>query len=219
MKGLFSLGKNVYIGGKGVVTGGWKAFGGLGAHAKGLAVGSAIVYGGWQKLATGRFPGEDIVRKGADVVGQGVDVVSKGFDAAGKGLDLVNKGLDKTPDLIRDTHEALTGGGIGEGGSDLSDNLFGGIKDLVGGLFGGGGMSSMLGLAAGAYLLFGGFGWMGKIGGILLAALSLGLFGSHGQQQTPPQVAVAPERSREHVCYPDMSMEEESIGSVVHRSR
>ena len=76
----------------------------------------------------------------------------------------------------------------------------------------------MLGLVAGAFLLFGGFGWMGKIAGALLAALSLGLFGNNQQQQVQ-QVPVRQE-SREDVIYPNMDLDGQIDGNhTIHRSR
>lgn len=188
--------------------------GGLGSHTKG----ALLAYGGWKYMTTGHVPGEQLLNTGAEVVEKAGTAVSKGLDAANKGLDYVNKGLDKVPELIQDTKSALTGGGIGQGGG-LLGNLFGGVSNLVGGLFNGG-TSSMLGLVASAFLLFGGFGWMGKIAGALLAALSLGLFSGNNQQQQQLQQVPASQESRQDVIYPDVVMgEQDEPGHTIHRSR
>ncbi len=210
----FGIIKSTVKGTKAVATGGWKMLGGLGSHTKG----ALLAYGGWKYMTTGHVPGEQLLNTGAEVVEKAGTAVSKGLDAANKGLDYVNKGLDKVPELIQDTKSALTGGGIGQGGG-LLGNLFGGVSNLVGGLFNGG-TSSMLGLVASAFLLFGGFGWMGKIAGALLAALSLGLFSGNNQQQQQLQQVPARQESRQDVIYPDVVMgEQDEPGHTIHRSR
>ena len=178
-------------------------------------------------MTTGHVPGEQLLNTDAEVVEKAGSAVSKGLDAANKGLDYVNEGLDNAPELIHDTKEALTGGvsavtgGASGQGGGLFGNLFGGISNLIGGLFNGG-TGSMLGLVAGAFLLFGGFGWMGKIAGALLAALSLGLFGGNKQQQQQPVLQQAPVRqeSANDIIYPNMDMDGQIDNShIIHRSR
>lgn len=217
------MGLGILKGTKAVATGGWRALGGLGSHSKGVLLGTGLAYGGWKYMTTGHVPGEQLLNTGTEVVEKAGSAVSKGLDAANKGLDYVNEGLDNAPELIHDTKEALTGGvsgvtgGTGQGGG-LFGNLFGGISNLIGGLFNGG-TGSMLGLVAGAFLLFGGFGWMGKIAGALLAALSLGLFSGNNQQQQVQQVPVRQE-SREDVIYPNMDLDGQIDGNhTIHRSR
>ena len=205
-----------------VATGGWNVLGSLGTHWKGALVGTGIVYGGWQKLATGKYPGQELAEGVYDTTKEGVDLMGKGVHAANTVADYVNDGLEKAPDVVRDVKNVFTGGdsagGEGQSGG-LLGNLFGGIKNLVGGLFGGGGTGSMLGLVAGAFLLFGGFGWMGKIAGALLAALSLGLFGNNSQQQQVQQAPVR-QKSRAEAFYPNMDMDGQIDNSnTIHRSR
>jgi len=210
----FGIIKGTVKGTKAVATGGWRAFGGLGSHTKG----ALLAYGGWKYMTTGHVPGEQLLNTGVEVVEKAGSAVSKGLDATNKGLDYVNKGLDKMPELIHDTKAALTGGGTGQGGG-LFGNLFGGISNLIGGLFNGG-TGSMLGLVASAFLLFGGFGWMGKIAGGLLAALSLGLFGGNSQQQQALQQVPARQESRQDVIYPDVDTGgQDEPGHTIHRSR
>ena len=210
----FGIIKGTVKGTKAVATGGWRALGGLGSHTKG----ALMAYGGWKYMTTGHVPGEQLLNTGVEVVEKAGSAVSKGLDATNKGLDYVNKGLDKVPELINDTKAALTGGGTGQGGG-LFGNLFGGISNLIGGLFNGG-TGSMLGLVASAFLLFGGFGWMGKIAGGLLAALSLGLFGGNSQQQQALQQVPARQESRQDVIYPDIDTGgQDEPGHTIHRSR
>lgn len=210
----FGIIKGTVKGTKAVATGGWRMLGGLGSHTKG----ALLAYGGGKYMTTGHVPGEQLLNTGVEVVEKAGSAVSKGLDATNKGLDYVNKGLDKVPELINDTKAALTGGGTGQGGG-LFGNLFGGISNLIGGLFNGG-TGSMLGLVASAFLLFGGFGWMGKIAGGLLAALSLGLFGGNSQQQQALQQVPARQESRQDVIYPDIDTGgQDEPGHTIHRSR
>lgn len=210
----FGIIKGTVKGTKAVATGGWRMLGGLGSHTKG----ALLAYGGWKYMTTGHVPGEQLLNTGVEVVEKAGSAVSKGLDATNKGLDYVNKGLDKMPELIHDTKAALTGGGTSQGGG-LFGNLFGGISNLIGGLFNGG-TGSMLGLVASAFLLFGGFGWMGKIAGGLLAALSLGLFGGNSQQQQALQQVPARQESRQDVIYPDIDTGgQDEPGHTIHRSR
>lgn len=83
-----------------------------------------------------------------------------------------------------------------------------------------GGWRMLGGLVASAFLLFGGFGWMGKIAGGLLAALSLGLFGGNSQQQQALQQVPARQESRQDVIYPDIDTGgQDEPGHTIHRSR
>lgn len=228
--GVVKGAKGAYNLGKSLVTGGWRAVGGLGNHWKGALVIGGTSIAGWKYMSTGQVPceplldtAEEAAEKAASAVSKGLDTANKGLDAVNKGLDYVNEGLDKVPEMVKDTKEALTGGvsavsdGAGQGGG-LLGNLFGGIKNLVGGLFNGG-TGSMLGLVAGAFMLFGGFGWMGKIAGALLAALSLGLFSGNNQQQQQVQQAPVRQESHQDVIYPNMDMDGQIDNHTVHRSR
>lgn len=174
---------------KNLLSAGWRAFGKLGANARGVALLGGGSYLGWNKISTGKWLGEDNTLSKIGNLADGT------LDAANKVVSGANKVMDKVessaPGMINRTGEALSGGvgglvggGQGEG---LLGNMFGGVSNLLGGLFNGG-TGNLLGLVAAGFMLFGNFGWMGKIGGMLLAALSLGMF-SGNQQQVAPQLA------------------------------
>lgn len=218
--------------GKSIANGGWKFLGGVGNHTKGALLCMGAGYSGWKVVTTGHLPGQEIVSKVGTALGNTADVVNNGLDAVNTTLSYVNDGLERAPELIHDTKEALSdvgstvgnavggvAGGGGQGGGLLS-NLFGGVSNLLGGLFSGG-MGSMLGLVASAFMLFGGFGWMGKIGGLLLGALSLGLFkgNSQPQQQAIQQAPVAQVQPREAAIPANIDMNTDDGGYTVHRSR
>lgn len=224
--GFLGAGKFLYRGVKSSVTGGWRSVGNLGAHTKGAMLLAGGSYLGWKKITTGNLPGERTFKTGAEVVQKTAEAASKGLDGINKGLDYVNKGLDKIPEMVRDTKEAFTGGGDDGGngqGEGLFNNLFGSIRNLLGGLFNGG-TGNLLGLVAGAFLFFGGSGWMSKIGGALLAALSLGMFSGNkrNRQQEHPIVQQVPARqeSQDGINHPNMDMEGQVDGShTIHRTR
>ena len=160
---------------KNLLSAGWRAFGKLGANARGVALLGGGSYLGWNKISTGKWLGEDNTLSRIGNLADGT------LDAANKVVNGTNKVLDKARS---GGVGGLVGGGQGEG---LLGNMFGGVSNLLGGLFNGG-TGSLLGLVAAGFMLFGNFGWMGKMGGLLLAALSLGMF-SGNQQQVAPQLA------------------------------
>lgn len=226
MPGLGLLTKGWKIG-KGAASAGWKTTGWLGTHTKGAALAGFGVYGGWQKLTTGHFPGEETARKAVDALGSGIGVVKEGLDATKTTLGYANDALERVPELINDTKEALSGAGGtlketlggGEGGGQgggLFSNLFGSIGNLFGGLFKGG-VGNILGLVASAFMLFGNFGWMAKIGGLLLGALSMGLF--KGNSPSQEQAPVAKVQPREAAIPADLVLNPDEGSHVVHRGR
>ncbi len=126
-----------------------------------------------------------------------------------------DKAVEKGKDLISGVGDAL--GGVKEGAS----GLFGGLGNLVSGIFGGG-TSSLVGLIAAGMMLFGNFGWMGKIVCGLIAAMSFGLFG--GQQSSQAQQhAAAPLRGqdggRQQSLLPETEGDDEENGQVIYRPR
>ncbi len=128
-----------------------------------------------------------------------------------------DKAVEKGKDLISGVGDAL--GGVREGAS----GLFGGLGNLVSGIFGGG-TSSLVGLIAAGMMLFGNFGWMGKIVCGLIAAMSFGQFGGSSQQTASDrQLAAAPSQAREAVRPQDYPVEtegnDEENGNVIYRPR
>jgi len=218
------MGLGLIRGARNLATGGWKLVGNLGTHAKGALLVGGASYGGWKYITTGHIPGEGLLDTAGNMLEKTGDIVTKGLDAVDTSLGYVNKGLENAPELIHDTREALLGSGDGTGvssgqGGSLLGNLFGGAGNLLGGMFNGG-IGSLLGLVAGAFLLFGRFGWLGKIGGVLLAALSLGLF--RGTGQSPQQLQAPPPayRTREQTpVFPVPDADQEENSHTVHRSR
>ena len=127
-----------------------------------------------------------------------------------------DKVIEKGKDLIGGVGDAV--GSVKEGGG----GLFGSLGNMISGLFSGG-TSSLVGLIAAGMMLFGNFGWMGKIVCGLIAAMSFGMFGGNSQQvanqqQTNP--ALAQPVDRQQTDY-DLQLEGNDEGSeqVVYRPR
>jgi hypothetical protein len=123
--------------------------------------------------------------------------------------------VEKGKDLISGVGDAL--GGVKEGAT----GLFGGLGNLVGNIFGGG-ASSLVGLIAAGMMLFGNFGWMGKVVCGLIAAMSFGLFG--GQQAAGArQLAASPVRGQgdglQQPLVPETEGSDEENGQVIYRPR
>lgn len=145
---------------------------GAGQAVKTATIGGAVGYVGWEKLTTDK----SVVRIVSDaVVGESVtntlagtaDNVREMKDKAGKALDNMSgavAGLDnKLSGVSNFLHSASNGG----------------ITDMLGGFFrnlGNGNVSglSIAGLIAAAFLIFGRFGWLGKIAGAFLGMLLIG---------------------------------------------
>lgn len=145
---------------------------GAGQAVKTATIGGTVGYVGWEKLTTDK----SVVRIVSDaVVGESVtntlagtaDNVREMKDKAGKALDNMSgavAGLDnKLSGVSNFLHSASNGG----------------ITDMLGGFFrnlGNGNVSglSIAGLIAAAFLIFGRFGWLGKIAGAFLGMLLIG---------------------------------------------
>ena len=111
--------------------------------------------------------GEENVDKGVELAGQAAEKVEQAVGQAGEALQGVKEGV---------TTMNQTWGGIGSflgnltngNGLDMFGNFFSNLgKGNVSGL-------GMLGLVASALLVFGRFGWLGKIGGLLLGMMLIG---------------------------------------------
>mgnify|MGYP000850260495 FL=1 len=149
---------------------------GLGTAAKTAAAGTAVGYVTWEKLTTdksvARIVGDAVVGSDTiDSVGKKVDgvtnTVSELKDTASNAIDSVNNAVNSADSKwngISNFLGNMTGGNGGNMFSNFFSNLFSGN---VSGM-------SMLGLVASAFLVFGRFGWMGKIAGALLGMMMIG---------------------------------------------
>jgi len=131
--------------------------------------------------------GEENVDKGMEIAGQAADRVEQAVDKAGEALQGVKDGvstMNQTWGGIGTFLGNITGGN----GLDMFGNFFSNLgKGNVSGL-------GMLGLVASALLVFGRFGWLGKIGGLLLGMM---LIGNHSRIEQTHPIGQTPQEGQE----------------------
>ena len=145
---------------------------GAGQAVKTATVGGAVGYVGWEKLTTDK----SVVRIVSDaVVGESVTNTIAGT------ADDVRELKDKAGEAVDAVSGAVTGidSKLGGVSNFLKGASGGGLPDMFGSFFrnlGQGNVSglSIAGLVAAAFLIFGRFGWLGKIAGALLGMMLIG---------------------------------------------
>ena len=174
---------------------------GLGTAAKTAAVGGGMAYVGWEKLTTDKSVTRIV---GDAVVGEGtMESVSNKVDTAIEG---VNDLKEKVGETVSTMNEAMTDmNSKWSGMSNFLRGIFSGNGgNMIGNFFsnlGKGNVSglSLAGLVVSALLVFGRFGWLGKIAGAVLGMMMIGnnanmsqLLG--GQRQTPQLAQTEPQQ-------------------------
>lgn len=174
---------------------------GLGTAAKTAAVGGGMAYVGWEKLTTDKSVTRIV---GDAVVGEGtMESVSNKVDNAIEG---VNDLKEKVGETVSTMNEAMTDvNSKWSGMSNFLRGIFSGNGgNMIGNFFsnlGKGNVSglSLAGLVVSALLVFGRFGWLGKIAGAVLGMMMIGnnanmsqLLG--GQRQTPQIAQTEPQQ-------------------------
>lgn len=170
---------------------------GLGTAAKTAAVGGGMAYVGWEKLTTDKSVTRIV---GDAVVGEGtMESVSNKVDTAIEG---VNDLKDKVGETVSTMNEAMTDvNSKWSGMSNFLRGIFSGNGgNMIGNFFsnlGKGNVSglSLAGLVVSALLVFGRFGWLGKIAGAVLGMMMIGNNANMSQmlggQRQAPQIAQA----------------------------
>ena len=174
---------------------------GLGTAAKTAAIGGGMAYVGWEKLTTDKSVTRIV---GDAVVGEGtMESVSNKVDTAIEG---VNDLKEKVGETVSTMNEAMTDvNSKWSGMSNFLRGIFSGNGGkMIGNFFsnlGKGNVSglSLAGLVVSALLVFGRFGWLGKIAGAVLGMMMIGnnanmsqLLG--GQRQTPQIAQTEPQQ-------------------------
>jgi len=168
----------------------------LGTGAKTAVVGGGAAYVGWQKLTTDKSVvgivsdaviGEEATNKVSETMGGVADGVKDLKDSVSNLSDNVNNAITNVDSKWSGMSNFLRGIFSGNGG-DMFGNFFSNLgKGNVSGL-------SLVGLVVSALLVFGRFGWLGKIAGAVLGMMMIGNNSNMsqvlgGQQQAQPQVA------------------------------
>lgn len=207
---------------------------GLGTATKAAAVGAGAGYVAWEKLTTdksvARIVGDAVV--GSDTI----DSVGKKVEGVGKAVTHLGETTSNAMDSVSNAVNGASGNlnGIstflgnmsGGNGGNMFGNFF---SNLFSGNVSG---MSMLGLVASAFLIFGRFGWMGKIAGALLGMMMIGnnatlqqaLGGGVAQQkpQAPSsdsQKALAKAQPSQPQVPVAVAHEPQEERAVIHRSR
>lgn len=145
---------------------------GAGQAVKTATVGGAVGYVGWEKLTTDksvvRIVSDAVIGESAtDTLAGTADDVRELKDKAGEAVDTVSgavAGIDSKLDGMSNFVREATGGNL----LGMFGNFFRNLgQGNVSGL-------SIAGLVAAALLVFGRFGWLGKIAGALLAMMLIG---------------------------------------------
>lgn len=145
---------------------------GAGKAVKTATVGGAVGYVGWEKLTTDksvtRIVSDAVIGEEAtDTIAETANDVKELKNKAGEAVDSVNNAMgdinSKWSGMSKFFRNIFSGNGLDMFGSFFS-NLG---KGKVSGL-------SLAGLVAAAYLIFGRFGWLGKIAGTMLGMMLVG---------------------------------------------
>ena len=128
---------------------------GAGQAVKTATIGGAVGYVGWEKLTSDK----SVVRIVSDaVVGESVT------DAIAGTANNVREMKDKAGEAVSAVSGAVAG----------IDNKLNGVSNFLRGASGGVSGLSIAGLIAAAFLIFGRFGWLGKIAGAFLGMMLIG---------------------------------------------
>ena len=207
---------------------------GMGTATKTAAVGAATGYVAWEKLTTdksvARIVGDAVVGSDTiDSVGEKMEGVGNAVNSLG---ETASNAMNSVSDAVNGANSNLNGinnflGNMSGGnGGNMFSNFF---SNLFSGNVSG---MSMLGLVASAFLIFGRFGWLGKIAGVLLGMMMIGNNASLNQalgggtaQQKPQTPANEPQKALGKTQAPlaqqpvAVVYEPEEERPVVHRSR
>lgn len=183
---------------------------GLGTAAKTAAVGGTVAYIGWEKLTTDKsvvgIVGDAVLGEGTtqavgDTISGAVGDVHELKNKVGGVSESVNNAMADVNSKWNGVGNFLQGMFSGNGGNMIG-NFFSNLgKGNVSGL-------SIAGLVVSAMLVFGRFGWLGKIAGAVLAMMMIGNNSRVSQN-------LATERTQQT---PQVTQQEESVPTVVrHR--
>lgn len=162
---------------------------GLGKATKTAVVGGGMGYLAWENIVNDK----PIVRTAADVL-VGEETVDKGLEVAGKASDKVENMVEKVGEGVENISSSVSSAsGAWSGIGSFFKNMLGGNGlDMLGHFFGNIGKGnvsglSMLGLVASSLLVFGRFGWLGKIAGALMGMMLIGSNSRGVQMEQPSQ--------------------------------
>ena len=167
---------------------------GAGSALKTATVGGAVGYVGWEKLTTDKSVvrvvsdaviGEKASEGISNAVDTAAETVSRITDKAEQTLDGVSQASSSFSSTLDGASNFLGSVSSGNGGNMLGNFFCNLANGKVSGL-------SIAGLIAGAFLVFGRTGWLGKIAGAFLMMMTIGNHANLLQEST---VANAPRQT------------------------
>lgn len=180
---------------------------GAGQAVKTATVGGAVGYVGWEKLTTDK----SVVRIVSDAV-----IGELATNTLAETADGVRELTGKAGEAIGSVSGAVTGidNKLNGVSNFLRQASGGGVMDMFGNFFrnlGSGNVSGLgiAGLVAAAFLIFGRFGWLGKIAGAFLGMMLIG--NNAGVFRTPETENVQRTRT------PELPAEEQTHGGGMRR--
>ena len=159
---------------------------GIGSALKTVTVGGAAGYVGWEKLTTDKSVarivsdaviGEEATNAISGTVKSTGDKVSRITDKAEQTMANVNQATNNLSSTLNGASNFL-GNVSNRNGGDMLGNF---LNNLANGKVSGMGIA---GLIAGAFLVFGRFGWLGKIAGAFLMMMTIGNHANLLQENT-----------------------------------
>ena len=180
---------------------------GAGQAVKTATIGGAVGYVGWEKLTTDksvvRIVSDAVIGEPAtNTLAETADGVRELTGKAGEAVSSVSgavTGIDNKLNGVSNFLRQASGGG----GLDMFGNF---IRNLGSGNVSG---LSIAGLVAAAFLIFGRFGWLGKIAGAFLGMMLIG--NNAGVFRTPETENVQRTRT------PELPAEEQTHGGGMRR--
>lgn len=165
---------------------------GAGRAVKTATIGAGVGYVGWEALVNDKPVAQTVgdVILGEEAHAAVKDTVNGTVSAVSSTIGSAKDAISGVSDAVGNINQtASSWGGIGSFFQNLTSgnglNMFG---NLFSNIFSGKvSMMSMLGLVASGLLIFGRFGWLGKIAGALLAMLLIGNNSRVVQQQQTQQ--------------------------------
>ena len=180
---------------------------GAGQAVKTATIGGAVGYVGWEKLTTDK----SVVRIVSDAV-----IGEPATNTLAETADGVRELTGKAGEAVSSVSGAVTGidNKLNGVSNFLRQASGGGVMDMFGNFFrnlGSGNVSglSIAGLVAAAFLIFGRFGWLGKIAGAFLGMMLIG--NNAGVFRTPETENVQRTRT------PELPAEEQTHGGGMRR--
>lgn len=149
---------------------------GAGSALKTATVGAAVGYVGWEKLTTDKSVvrivsdaviGEDTTNAISGTAKAATETVNKLTGKAEQTFDSVSQASSSLSSTLNGASNFLSGVSNGNAGNMLGNFFSNLAHGKVSGL-------SIVGLIAGAFLVFGRTGWLGKIAGIFLTMMMIG---------------------------------------------